>query len=170
MKRESTESYIVKVGKVVVPFDAQEINGVFDLPNITAVEGNRMMTKPMQAEMDDTLKTIAKPRSKWNTSPKGIHTLAPTCLIDEANLWLYFIKRSLLPITHDASISRDRAMVIYCIIRGIWLDVGRIIAPQIWGMFSKPRGQLFFPFFETKLCANAQLMEDAPIATVNRFF
>ena len=125
------------------------------------------MSMPTEAKMNDALTTISKPGSKSNTSPKGIHTLAPTCLIAEANLWLYFIKRSLIPTTHDASISRDRAMVIYCIMRGIRLDVGRIIAPQIRGLFFKPRGQLFFPFLVTRLCANAEFMEDAPVRAVN---
>jgi len=161
------KAYLVKVEDEVISFEPQEINALFDLPNNAAAEGNRIMSTPTDAELNDALSIIAKPGSEWNTSPKGIQTLAPTCLIAEANLWLYFIKRSLIPTTHDASISRDCAMVIYCIMRGIRLDVGRIIAPQIRGLFFKPRGQLFFPFLVTRLCANAEFMEDAPVRVVN---
>jgi len=109
------KAHLVKVEDEVISFEPQEINALFDLPNIAAAEGNRIMSTPTDAEMNDALTIIAKPGSEWNTSPKGIQSLAPNCLIAEANLWLYFIKRSLLPTTHDASISRDRAMVIYCI-------------------------------------------------------
>jgi len=109
------KAHLVKVEDEVISFEPQEINGLFDLPDIATAEGNRIMSTPTEAEMNDALTSIAKPGSNWNTSPKGIQTLAPSCLIAEANLWLYFIKRSLIPTTHDASISRDRAMVIYCI-------------------------------------------------------
>lgn len=47
---------------------------------------NKMMESPMQKEMDNALKTIAKSGSKWNTSLKGIKTLAPTCLIAKTHL------------------------------------------------------------------------------------
>lgn len=162
------KAHLVKVEDEVISFEPHEINALFDLLDIAAAEDNRIMSTPTEAEMNDALKIIAKPGSEWNTSPKDIQTLAPTCLIAEANLWLYFIKRSLIPTTHDASISRDHAMVIYCIMRGIRLDVGHIIAPQIRGLFFKPRDQLFFPFLVTRLCANAEFMEDAPVRAVNR--
>lgn len=91
----------VKIDRVVVPFDAWEINGLFDLTSDSEAEGNKIIESPTPVEMDDALKLIAKPRSKWNTSPKGMKTLAPACLIPEAHLWLYFIKRSLLSTRHD---------------------------------------------------------------------
>lgn len=56
---------------------------------------------------------------KMEHIPKGIKTLASTCLTVEVHLWLYVIKMSLLPTTHDATISRDRVMTIYCIMQGI---------------------------------------------------
>lgn len=118
------------------PFDACKINGLFKLPTYSEAERNRMMESLMQEEMEDILKTITKSVSKWNTSSKGIKTLALTCLIVEAHLWLYFIKRYLLPTMHDATISKDRA-AIYCITRRIQLDIGRIIAPQIRGPSSQ---------------------------------
>lgn len=58
-------------------------------------------------------------------------------------------------------------MAIYCIMRGIKLHVGLIIAPQIRGTYFKPRGQLLFPYLVTKLCTNAQLMEDVSAVVVN---
>lgn len=78
--------------------------------------------------MDKALKLITKPESKSNTSPKGIKTLALVGLTPKTYLWLYFIKKSLLPTMHDVSISRDKVMIIYYIRRGIYMDVGCIIA------------------------------------------
>lgn len=101
------EQYCIKIYKTMIPFDAWEINGLFGLPNDSEAKGNGILESPMLAEMDEALKLIAKPRSKWNISPKGIQTLAPYCLTSEVHLWLYFIKKSPPPTTHDASISRD---------------------------------------------------------------
>lgn len=47
------------------------------------------------------------------------------------------------------------------------MGIDRIIMTQIRGIFSKPRGQLFFPSIVTKLCANMGVMEGAPEVAVN---
>lgn len=62
---------------------------MFELPSDTEAEGNRIIECATRAEMEDALKLIAKPGSKWNTSLKGIKTLASSCLTPEAHMWLY---------------------------------------------------------------------------------
>lgn len=47
----------------------------------------------------------------------------------------------------------------------LWLYF--IIATQIRGVISKPRGQLFFPSIMAKLCANMGFMEEEPEVAVN---
>lgn len=58
----------VKIDRVVIPFNAWEINGMFELPTDSEGEGNQIMESPMWAEMEDAFKLIAKLGSKWNTS------------------------------------------------------------------------------------------------------
>lgn len=48
-------------------------------------------------------------------------------------------------------------MAAYCIMHSITLDVGRIIAAQIRGVFNKPRGQPFFATLIMNLYANASI-------------
>lgn len=53
------------------------------------------------------------------------------------------------------------------------LDVGRIIATQIRGVFGKPHGQLFFPWMIIGLCTNVALqsatlsVENEPVIPIN---
>ena len=78
--------------------------------------------------MEDAIQVLAKPGAKWDVSPTGIKTLSASSLRPEANLWVYLVKKRLIPTTHDKTVSRDRVMAAYCIMRRINLDVGRIIA------------------------------------------
>lgn len=110
--------------------------------------------------MQDAVWLMAKPGSKWDTSPIGIKMLPLKCLMPKTNLWVYFIKKQLIPTTHDTTISRDRIMATYYFMHRIPLDVGRIIAAQIISVFSKPWGQFFFPSLIMGLCANAALQSD----------
>lgn len=48
-------------------------------------------------------------------------------------------------------------MAAYCIMQRIPMDVGRIISAQIRSVFSKPRGQLFFPWLVMGMCINAAI-------------
>lgn len=59
--------------------------------------------------------------------------------------------------TTNKTVSRDRVMATYCIMQRIPLDVERIITAQIRSVFSKPRGQLFFPWLIIGLCVNAAI-------------
>lgn len=67
----------VKIDRVVIPFNAWEINGMFKLPSDSKAEGNKIIESSMQVKMDDALKLIAKLASKWNTSLKGIRLWPP---------------------------------------------------------------------------------------------
>lgn len=78
----------VKIKKLVVLFDVWEVNRMFSLPNDSDAKWNRIIKSPTRIEMDEALKLLTKPESKWNTSPKGIRTLGSNCLTLEAHLWL----------------------------------------------------------------------------------
>lgn len=103
---------------------------------------------------------MEKQGSKWDISPTGIKTLPANFLLLDANMWVYFVKMQLIPTTHDKTVSPDRVMAAYCIMQRIPLDVGHVIAAQIRTVFSKPSGQLFFPWLIMRLCVNAAIGSD----------
>ncbi|XP_038896288.1 disease resistance protein RGA2-like [Benincasa hispida] len=50
---------------VLVRFSAEKFNEVFNMSNNPDVEGNRILEQPTPSELEDTLKTVVKPGSKW---------------------------------------------------------------------------------------------------------
>ena len=111
-----------------VPFNAREINTTFKLRDNLDAEGNQLVASTSVSKCKMQFRVMAKPGSKWDVSPTGIRTLPTNCLLPEANLWVYFVKKRLIPTTHDKMVSRDKMMAAYCIMQGIHLDVRRIIA------------------------------------------
>ena len=125
------------VDETEVPFNTREINAIYELRDNPDAEGNKIIESTQTELMEDALRVMAKPGAKWDVSPTGIKTLSASSLTPEANLWVYLVKKRLIPTTHDKTVSRDRVMAAYCIMRRINLDVGRIIAAQIRRVFSK---------------------------------
>lgn len=97
-----------------IPFNAQEINVIFQLRDDLNTEGNQLIATTSHEHMQDAVQLMAKPGSKWETSPTGIKTLPSKCLLLEANLWVYFVKKRLIT-TNDATVSRDRIMAHPCL-------------------------------------------------------
>lgn len=114
-----------------VPFNAQKINDMFSLKDNPDAEGNHLIASTSHERMQNVVQVIAKPGSKWETSPTRIKTLPSKCLLPEANLQVYFVKKRLILTMHDALVSRDQVMVAYCIMQYISLDVSCIIAAQV---------------------------------------
>lgn len=94
-----------------VSFNSKEINAIFKLRDDPDVEGNNLIESTLSEIMQDAVRVMAKPGSKWDVSPTGIRTLLTNNLLPEANLWVYFVKKRLIPTTHDKIVSRDRVMV-----------------------------------------------------------
>jgi len=128
-----------------VPFSAKDINELYQMKDNPDAPGNKIIDDPTEQQLEDALRVLTQPGMKWSVSLKGIKTLASKILLLEARLWVYFVKKCLIPTSHDKTISRDRVMAAYCIARGIPIDVGRLIASQIRGFMGHIREQYFFP-------------------------
>nr|XP_043636443.1 uncharacterized protein LOC122607520 [Erigeron canadensis] len=68
------------------------------------------------------------------------------------DIWVMFIKFNLLPTPYDTAISKDRAILLYCIMLGKPINVGKVIAKQIRKCASLKSGDLWFPSLITRLC------------------
>ncbi|KAF7811678.1 hypothetical protein G2W53_032654 [Senna tora] len=83
-----------------------------------------------------------------------------------ARAWLYFISSSLLPVSHLSQITRDKAFLIYCIMKGQSIDVAQIIINQMAAVArkklpdgNKPPNATSLPFLGliTALCRRARV-------------
>ncbi|XP_038904385.1 uncharacterized protein LOC120090747 [Benincasa hispida] len=114
----------------IVPFSARDINELYKMKDIPDASGNKIIDDPQEEKMEDALRTLTQSGTQWSVSLKGIKTLASSKLLPEARLWVYLVKRRIIPTSHDKTVSRDRVMAAYCIACGILIDVSHLIAAQ----------------------------------------
>ena len=81
-------------------------------------------------------------------------------LKDKAKLRNTFIKRNLIPSTHNATIDLERMMLLHSVINGRRFNLGKIIWYKIWNCAKKGKGSLFFLNLITTLCRKTGVVED----------
>ncbi|PIN17588.1 hypothetical protein CDL12_09769 [Handroanthus impetiginosus] len=128
---------------------------------------NHLLGAPIVDEPNDFKAFIQHPLS-WETISKVICATPPdwvlnvynepvgilhSSLTNEAWDWLRFINARLYPSSYLSEVSKERAVLLYAILTGVPLDIGRYINGAI---FKSARGgktvSLFFPSLITALC------------------
>ncbi|KAK8708224.1 hypothetical protein V6N13_059268 [Hibiscus sabdariffa] len=85
------------------------------------------------------------------------HSVSRTQLLPEAKLWNTFIKRNLLPTSHNQTVDRTRLVLIHTIITGYRINVGEILAKELAAACSNDKGILAFPCLISALCRRADV-------------
>lgn len=98
---------LVVVDETEVPFNAREINAIYQLRDNPNAKGSKIIESTPTELMENAIRVLAKPGVKWDVSPTGIKTLSASSLRPKANLWVYLVKKRLIPTTHDKTVSRD---------------------------------------------------------------
>ncbi|PIM97196.1 hypothetical protein CDL12_30335 [Handroanthus impetiginosus] len=133
----------VLVRGTTVDFSSSAINHLFDAPIVD--------------EPNDFEAFIQRPPS-WEaiSEPVGIPR---SSLTNEAWDWLRFINARLYPSSHLSEVSKDRAILLYAILTGVPLDIGRYINGAI---LKSARGgmtvSMYFPSLVTALCQQEGLV------------
>ncbi|KAK8568244.1 hypothetical protein V6N13_106176 [Hibiscus sabdariffa] len=91
----------------------------------------------------------------WNTTGRNPHSVSRTQLLPEAKLWNTFVKRNLLPTSHNQTVDRTRLVLIHTIITGYRINVGEILAKELAAACSNDKGILAFPCLISTLCRRA---------------
>ncbi|XP_038876674.1 chromatin assembly factor 1 subunit A-like, partial [Benincasa hispida] len=121
----------VTLKRETVSFSARDINEIYQMKDNPYASGNKIIDDPTEQQMEDALQVLMQLGMKWSVSLKGVSTLASKSLLLEGRLWVYLVKKRLISTTHDKTVSRDRVMATYCIVRSIPIDVGQLIARQL---------------------------------------
>ncbi|KAK8565016.1 hypothetical protein V6N12_058592 [Hibiscus sabdariffa] len=83
---------------------------------------------------------------------KNPGTINRPCLLPEAKLWNTFVKRNLMPTSHNQTVDRMRLMLINTIISGFKFNVGEVIAKELSEAYQNDKGILAFPCIISALC------------------
>ena len=141
-----------------VPRSAAVINRFYETPNIPVNQNSYERFLAGEKNFDDILAVIARPGIRWSHSSTGLRRLKRADLHRQAKAWLYFISARFYPTSSFRHIELDRLYILYAILSGLTLDVGRFIAKR---MVRVPgdgdTDGIPFPSLVTALCIHAQV-------------
>ncbi|KAK8704975.1 hypothetical protein V6N13_048586 [Hibiscus sabdariffa] len=88
---------------------------------------------------------LCEPGTAWNVRGKNPKTISRPHLQPEAKLWNTFVKRNLIPTSHNQTVDRTRLVLINAIITGYKFNVGEVIARELSAAYQNDKGILAFP-------------------------
>ncbi|KAK8583414.1 hypothetical protein V6N13_022120 [Hibiscus sabdariffa] len=137
-----------------VAINSATINNILGLPN-----NDPSIYALLRGLEDEDYKTIkdflCEQGTEWNTTGKNPHSVSHPSLRPEAKLWNTFVKRNLMPTSHNQTIDRTRLVLIHVIMIGYSFNVGEVIAQEIAAACQNEKGILAFPCIISALCRRA---------------
>ncbi|KAK8690898.1 hypothetical protein V6N13_074424 [Hibiscus sabdariffa] len=134
-----------------VAANATTINEILGLPNnepsIYALLGG------LEEEDYETIKDfLCEEGTSWNTTGRNPHSVSRPSLRSEAKLWNTFVKRTLMPTSHNQTVDRTRLVLINVIMTGYRFNVGEVITQELAAACRNDKGILAFPCIISTLC------------------
>ena len=93
-------------------------------------------------------------KGEWNSTKKNPYeSIARGSLIEEATVWFYFLSSVLLPSKYLSVVRKEEAILLYAILKGYKLNVGKIIEKSILNYYNNNyRGLIPHLTTITRLC------------------
>ncbi|KAK8534658.1 hypothetical protein V6N12_057302 [Hibiscus sabdariffa] len=117
----------------------------------------RFAQQPARANYNWALEFYETNYNQLLCDARNPHSVSRTQLLPEAKLWNTFVKRNLLPTSHNQTVDRTRLVLIHTIIRGYRVNVGEILAKELAAACSNDKGILAFPCLISALCRRADV-------------
>ncbi|KAK8553662.1 hypothetical protein V6N13_122297 [Hibiscus sabdariffa] len=91
----------------------------------------------------------------WNTTGMNPYSVSRLSLRPEAKLWNTFVKRNIMPTSHNQTVDRTRLMLIHTIMMGYRINVGEILAKELAAAYANDKGILPFLCLISTVCRRA---------------
>ncbi|KAL4331956.1 hypothetical protein GQ457_07G007920 [Hibiscus cannabinus] len=134
-----------------VPATTAIINDLFGLPN-DALSFYQMLEGFEEEDYETIKNLLCLPNTQWNTTGRNPYSVSRQSLIPEAKLWNTFVKRNLLPTSHNQTMDRTRLLLINTIMTGFRVNVGEILTNELAALCKSDNGILAFPCLVSALC------------------
>ncbi|KAK8676049.1 hypothetical protein V6N13_034103 [Hibiscus sabdariffa] len=139
-----------------VPATAATINALLDLPN--GAPSFYAMLEGFEEEDYEVIKDVlCLPNTEWNTTGRNPNSVSRLRLLPEVKLWNTFIKRNLMPTSHNQTVDRTRLLLIHTIMTGYRVNVVEILANELAAHCANDKGILAFPCLVSDLCRRANV-------------
>ena len=113
-----------------ISFDIEEINNKFNLKELN--DGSKF--KKLQKDLDykKIVKLLMIGKGKWNSTMKNpFDSIERGSLTEEENIWFYFLSSVLLPSKHLSTMQKEEAVLLYALLKGYKMNVGKITEKSI---------------------------------------
>ena len=135
-----------------VEFSREEINKLFNLR--VQKDGSKFKKQLKEPEHKKIADLLTAGKGKWKGTKKThFKSIDRGGLAEEAKVQFYFISFFLMPSKNLSTVRREEAILLYALLKGYKINVGKMIENSILGYFErKCRGMVPHPATITKLC------------------
>ena len=164
--KEIFANMVEKEGKRVyvrghwLEFSREEINRLFNLR--VQKDGSKFKKQLKEPEHHKIVDLLTAGKGKWKGTRKTpFKFIARGDLTEEAKVWFYFISSILMPYKHLSTVRKEKAILLYALLKGYKINVGKIIEKSILGYSeSKYRGMIPHLATITRLCIQGGVEEE----------
>ena len=143
------------------PLDSRVINAFYNLPAEINYEYVELLDKLTPQRWNTIFTTLIVEGASWaNKEGRVINRID---LKPIAKVWVKFLKSRLMPTTHTTTVSQERLVLLYAIVKGLPIDVESIIKKEIRDCAIKNHkaATLLFPSLITSICVVSGIRLDA---------
>ena len=143
----------------LIDFSREKINRLFNMKvQKYGSKFKRLLKEPEYQKIVDLLTTG---KGKWKGTKKTLYeSIARGDLTEDTKVWFYFISSVLFTSKHLSTIRRNEAILLYALLKGYKINVGKIIENFILSYSrSKCRGLIPHPTTITNLCLLKEVEE-----------
>ena len=117
-------------------------------------DGSKFKKLVNEPNYQKIVKLLTDGKGEWNSIRKNPYeSIVRGSLTEEAKIWFYFFSFVLLPSKHLSTMRKEEALVMYAILKGYKLNVGKTNEKSILNYYSsKYRGLIPHPATITRLC------------------
>ena len=117
-----------------ISFNREKINETFNLKE----QKDRSKFKKLLNELEyrKIVDLLTYGKGKWCATRKNPReSIARGSLTEEAKLWFYFVSLVLLPSKHLSTMRKNEAILLYALLKGYKINVGKIIENSIMSYY-----------------------------------
>ena len=135
-----------------IDFSKEMVNILFNLK--VQKDGSKFKKLLKDPEYQKIVDLLTTGKGKWKGTKKTLYkSIAIGDLTEKAKVWFYFIGSVLLPSKHLNTARRDKSIILYALLKGYKINVGKIIEKSILSYsIRKFRGLIPHPATITSLC------------------
>ena len=135
-----------------ISFSKEKINETFNLKE--QKDGSKFKKLLKELEYQKIVDLLTNGKGKWKAMRKTPNeSIAKGSLTEEAKVWFYFLSSVLLPSKHLSIVRKHEAILLYALLKGYKINVGKIIENSIVSYDKrKYKGLIPYPATITRLC------------------